>query len=98
MVTTGGEQFDWEALVPRVIHPLKVRIIEGLRWVGEPLSASDLTKLVGEQEGPKPTKDDPAYALSHVSYHVVKLAEAGVIEQVRRRQVRGATEKFYFFP
>ena len=35
----GGERFDWEALVPLVIHPLKVAILEALEWIGQPLSA-----------------------------------------------------------
>jgi len=78
--------FDWDALVPFLVHPLKVRIVEALLWVGEPLSATDLTKLIGDEQ----------FGLSHVSYHVV--SEAGALEVVRKRQVRGSTEKFYFFP
>jgi DNA-binding transcriptional ArsR family regulator len=88
MTMKGGElSFDWDALVPRVLHPLKVAIVEALGWVGKPLSATDLTKLL----------DDDDFGLSHVSYHLLKLAEAGVIEVVRRRKVRGSVEKFYFF-
>jgi hypothetical protein len=34
---------------------------------------------------------------AHVSYHVATLGEAGALEVVRKREVRGATEKFYFF-
>jgi hypothetical protein len=84
----GGElSFDWEALVPRVVHPLKVSIVEALLWVGRPLSASDLTKLL----------DDKEFGLSHISYHAVKLGEIGALKVVRMRQVRGATEKFHFF-
>jgi DNA-binding transcriptional ArsR family regulator len=82
-----GEAFDWNALVPHIVHPLKVRIVEALWWVGQPLSASDLTKLIGDEK----------FGLSHVSYHVATLGEAGALEVVRKREVRGATEKFYFF-
>jgi hypothetical protein len=66
---------------------LQVLIVEAMQWIGVPLSASDLTKIV----------DDEKYGLSHVSYHVVKLASTGLIEVVRTRPVRGSLEKFYFF-
>lgn len=87
-MTEGSEpeQFDWAALVPRVIHPVRVFLIEALRWMGEPLSASDLTRILDER-----------YELSCISYHVVELAKLKVIEVVWKREVRGATEKFYFF-
>lgn len=80
--------FGWDALVPRIVHPLKVAIIEALWWIGRPMSASDLTKVI----------DDEEIGLSHVSYHMVTLAKAGAIKVVRRRRIRGSTEKFYFFP
>lgn len=88
MLTVNGEErFAWDALVPHVVHPLKVSIVEAMQWIGQPLSASDLTKVI----------DDEEFGLSHVSYHMVKLAKAGVIEVVGQRQVRGSLEKFYFF-
>lgn len=83
----GAEPFAWDTLVSHAVHPLKVSIVEALRWIDEPLSASDLTKVI----------DDEKYGLSNVSYHMVKLAEAGAIEVVRTRPVRGSLEKFYFF-
>lgn len=85
MVTTGDEQFRWEALVPCVIHPLKVAIIEAMNWVGQPLSATDLTKVIAE----------PEWGLAHVSYHVQKLVDAGALVKVGQRKVRGSLEKFY---
>jgi DNA-binding transcriptional ArsR family regulator len=87
LTVEGGERFTWDALVLHMVHPLKVSIVEALRWIDEPMSASDLTKVI----------DDEKYGLSHVSYHMVKLASAGVIEVVRTRPVRGSLEKFYFF-
>jgi DNA-binding transcriptional ArsR family regulator len=87
MTLKGDEQFNWDVLVPRVVHPLKVTIVEAMWWIGEPLSASDLTKVI----------DDEKFGLSHVSYHLIRLAEADAIEVVRQRRVRGSTEKFYFF-
>jgi hypothetical protein len=70
-----------------MVHPLKVAIVEALLWVGQPLSSSDLSKLI----------DDEQYGLSHVSYHVVTLAKAGALEARWTRPVRGAVETFYFF-
>jgi len=87
MTMNEGEPFAWDLLVPHIVHPLKVAIVEAMWWVGTPLSASDLTKLI----------DDPAYSLSHVSYHVGKFADCGVFKKVRQRQARGSVEKFYFF-
>lgn len=84
-----GPAFDWAALVPRVVHPAQVAIVEALAWVGHPLSATDLRDLFDEPD---------CYYLSIVSYHVGKLAEAGVLTETGSRQVRGATETFYFFP
>lgn len=79
--------FDWGALVPRLVHPLKVVIVEALSYIDEPLSASDLRLVFGEQ-----------YDLSLISYHVVGLAKVGALAKVRQQQVRGALKTFYFFP
>jgi DNA-binding transcriptional ArsR family regulator len=87
MTTQRGERFDWEALAFLVVHPLKVTIIEAIEWIDEPLSASDLTKVI----------DDDKLGLSHVAYHVKSLREIGVLKIVRRRTVRGAVEKFHLF-
>jgi hypothetical protein len=83
----GGERFDWEGLVPLIVHPVKVAIIEAIDWINEPLSASDLTKVI----------NDGKLRLPHVAYHVKNLGEIGVLKVVRRRAVRGSLEKFYFF-
>ena len=86
----GGEpSFDWAMLVPRIVHPMKVAVVEALLYMRQPLSASQLRHLFGEA--------DDNY-LSMISYHVRELAKAGAIEEKGSRQVRGAIEKFYFFP
>lgn len=86
----GGEpSFDWAMLVPHVVHPLKVAIVEALLYMEQPLSPSQLAKLFdGTEEG----------YVSRASYHVGELAKSGAIEQVGTRQVRGATQRFYDFP
>lgn len=86
----GGESlpFDWGALVPLVVHPMRVAIIEALCWIGEPLSAIDFARLFADQN----------FSTSYISYHLSELGKTGVLLQVETRQVRGATKKFYFFP
>lgn len=79
--------FDWAALTPLLIHPMKAAIIEALQWIGEPLSASDLRKIF-----------DLEFSLSLVSYHLRDLAERKILVEVRSRPVRGSIERFYFFP
>jgi Helix-turn-helix domain len=80
--------FNWGALVPLVIHPMRVAIIEALCWIGEPLSASDFKRLFADRD----------FSTSYISYHVAELGKAGVLVQAGTRQVRGATKKSYFFP
>jgi DNA-binding transcriptional ArsR family regulator len=65
---------------------LRVSILEILGIDGgRILSPSDLSK---ELQIP----------LSNTNYHVTELSNAGLIELVRERQVRGATEHFYRIP
>jgi DNA-binding transcriptional ArsR family regulator len=78
-------EFDWSLLVPYLIHPLRVAIIEAMAYLGQPLSASDLRKLL----------DTAEFHLSLISYHAKKLRKAGALVQVRERKVRGSIEKFY---
>lgn len=79
--------FDWSTLVPRLVHPMKVAIIEALAYVGQPLSATDFSKVFGEQ-----------FDVPFISYHVVELAKAEAIVKVQELEVRGAIKKSYFFP
>jgi len=77
---------DWERLARATAHPLRVSILEILGLDGgRVLSPSDLCQ---ELQIP----------LSNTNYHVTELAKAGLIELVRQRQVRGATEHFYRLP
>ena len=87
MTVKGDEPFGWDVLVPHIVHPLKVAIIEAMWWVQEPLSATDLTKMISHEK----------YGLAHISYHMVGLARVGAIKVVGSRPVRGSLEKFYFF-
>jgi DNA-binding transcriptional ArsR family regulator len=77
---------DWERLARATAHPLRVSILEILGIDGgRVLSPSDLSR---ELQIP----------LSNTNYHVTELAKSNLIELVRERQVRGATEHFYRLP
>lgn len=82
----GSIPVNWEELARATAHPLRVSILEILGIDGgRVLSPSDLSR---ELQIP----------LSNTNYHVTELAKAELIELVRERQVRGATEHFYRLP
>jgi DNA-binding transcriptional ArsR family regulator len=82
----GSLPVNWERLARATAHPLRVSILEILGLDGgRTMSPSDLCR---ELQIP----------LSNTNYHVTELAKAGLIELVRERQVRGATEHFYRLP
>ncbi len=82
----GAIPVDWERLARATAHPLRVSILEILGIDGgRVLSPSDLSH---ELQIP----------LSNTNYHVTELAKSNLIELVRERQVRGATEHFYRLP
>lgn len=85
-LTNGGDPVDWDGLVSRLLHDTQILIIETLKWIDQPLSASELESVFYGTIG-----------LSSVSYHVGRLAELCVLEKTGERPVRGATEHFYFF-
>src|ERR1043165_2507993 len=77
---------NWERLARATAHSLRVSILEILGIDGgRVLSPSDLSR---ELQIP----------LSNTNYHITELAKADLIELVRERQVRGATEHFYRLP
>jgi DNA-binding transcriptional ArsR family regulator len=83
---TDSVPVNWEHLARATAHPLRVSILEILGIDGgRVLSPNDLSQ---ELQIP----------LSNTNYHVTELAKAGLIELVRERQVRGATEHFYQLP
>lgn len=83
----GPPEFAWDALVSQVIHPMKVAIIEAIRYVERPLSASDVRRSMEE-----------ARTVSFVAYHVKELVAMEALIQVSQRAVRGTEEKFYEIP
>ena len=82
----GSLPVNWERLARATAHPLRVSILEILGIDGgRTMSPSDLCH---ELQIP----------LSNTNYHVTELAKADLIDLVRERQVRGATEHFYRLP
>jgi hypothetical protein len=76
--------FNWDALIPSSVHPVKVAIIEAMQWIGVPVSPKELDRIFDEEFG-----------VSLVSYHTRTLADIGVVERVRQQAVRGAVQSFY---
>lgn len=74
---------NWQLLARANTHPLRISILEVLGMDGgRTLSPSELSY---ELRTP----------LSNVNYHVTELHRTELVELVRERPVRGATEHFY---
>jgi hypothetical protein len=76
--------FDWAALVPNLVHPMRVATVEAMAWIERPLSPTDLRQVF-----------DNEFTVSYLAYHVRELRKMKVVEKASSRQVRGATESFY---
>lgn len=75
-------------------HPLRVRIIEACSDWGTLSPVEILNRgLCADVETVRGKTHKQA--LSHIAYHCRKLEEAGLLELVFERPVRGATEHFY---
>ena len=79
--------FSWDELVPLLVHPLRVAIIEALRHIGEPLSTADFQEMI---------EDD--CSLSVISYHLVTLTRVGAVVVVEQRPAGATAERFYALP
>lgn len=79
----GGEPFDWNVLVPSTASPTKVAIVEALLYIGQPLSALEIAKLL----------DDPDINVARVSYHLATLADHMTLDTM---QVPGTNKKAFF--
>lgn len=78
---------NWDGLVPVIIHPIQVAILEAMAWLERPVSSKQLERMFEE-----PTK----HYLSAVSYHMRSLAKRGAVEETGRRPIRGVRENCYF--
>ena len=66
-----------------------------LKALSHPVRARALTALNQRVASPSELADEQGEAVGYVAYHVRVLHELGMIEQVKTRQVRGATQHFY---
>jgi hypothetical protein len=85
MTTPGVDEFDWEHVVPRIVNPTKVAIIELLVRQRKPLSPSRMKRLIHDSE----------VTLHQVIYHCDTLHKAGVLELTTAPPTAAANERFY---
>jgi len=85
MTTCGGGGFSWEAVVPRIVNPTKVRIIELLLIEQRPLSATRMERLIG----------DPETTVGRLHYHCETLVKAEVLKPVPAPVDAAHNERFY---
>jgi DNA-binding transcriptional ArsR family regulator len=76
-----AKRSDTNDLLVALRHPLRRRILQAMLG-GHPIS-------------PRALATNLAQPLSNVSYHVRVLADCGVLELVRTKQVRGSMQHFY---
>lgn len=83
---TANSKVTWDALIPHLVNPIKVAIIEALLWIGQPMSP---TALAASFDG---EVDLPA-----VAYHARTLAKLGLLERTGERRARGTRQALYYF-
>jgi hypothetical protein len=81
-----GNGLDWGALLSRSVHPTRLWIIEAMRVIDRPLSASELEHVFDRKQ-----------STSAISYHMNTLAKIGIVEQASMQQVRGTWKRLYVF-
>lgn len=64
-----GDDF-WDALADRALHPVRVEIIEALRWIDRPVATPDLLLVF-----------DAKHIGLRVEHHLRQLTRLGVVEQ-----------------
>lgn len=79
---TKDEGEFWAEVSGRLLHPVQLQIIEAMRRIELPLSASDVTRIL-----------DGRMELSTVAYHFRRLAKLGVIKPNKTEQIRGALRR-----
>jgi hypothetical protein len=81
------EYYIWTALVPRLIHPVKLTLIKALIQAGGPQSADDLVSLSKLNGDPR-----------EIERHATDMVDAGALE-VASIQIKAADEvPLYSFP
>jgi hypothetical protein len=82
------EPLDWDVLVPLAINEIRVAALEAMRWIDEPFSAVDLSRMYGDD---RPT-------VQAIAYHLRGLAfDLPVLRLYEEEAIRGASRKLYYF-
>jgi Helix-turn-helix domain len=68
--SAGDEQFIWRSLVPRLVHPARLQIVEALIAKDGPMTVEELTPLVPHADG----------NADLVRYHAKAMTKAGALE------------------
>ena len=84
MTTSEPVLADWNTALYRLLHPAQIAIVEAHLWIGRPLSARALQRVLSG-----------GWAPSTISYHVRHLAAAGVLGELYTSPVRGGAERHY---
>jgi hypothetical protein len=84
----NGEEIPdrfWATLAAQLLHSRQLQIIEAMRWIDQPLSASELVRVFAGEE-----------RLSAIAYHVRRLDSLGALKPAgKRHPTRGSEEKLY---
>jgi hypothetical protein len=84
---SGSERFVWEVLVPRLLNPGALSIINALLRKGEPQPLREIAAAV-------------ELSVDHARYHCQSMERRGVLEVVQLLPLAegDGDEPFYFFP
>lgn len=79
----GDEHLIWRSLVPRLVHPARLQIVEALIDKGHPMTVEELAPLVPLVNG----------STDLVRYHAKAMTETGALELAGPRQAQPAKEQ-----
>jgi hypothetical protein len=87
-IETRDKQFIWTSLVPRLVHPTKLAIVEALIEAGQPLSVDDLIPLL-------PAVDGNAEL---IRYHANSMVKTGALEVASIQGTSTSELRCFYFP
>jgi hypothetical protein len=83
-----AEQYIWTSLVPRLVHPTKLAIVETLVEAGEPLTVEGLIScLPAAYRNPETVKQ-----------HAMGMVEVGALEVTSGRRKEADANPLFYFP
>jgi hypothetical protein len=91
------EQRRWAQLTTILLHPTQLELIEAMRWIGEPVSPSQLVRVFKGGVAPPAEKKERNRSVASLSYHMHRLVEFDILRFHSSRRVRGVVETFYIF-